>query len=85
LLGNNGSGKTSVLDGIAIGLGAVLTHLPSVSGITFRKQGDIRQQHNLLAPYTRVGLEMSSGLRWDRIQRRDKSQATAKAIRRQQG
>ncbi|KGO34890.1 ATPase [Desulfobulbus sp. Tol-SR] len=80
LLGNNGSGKTSVLDGIAIGLGAVLTHLPSVSGITFRKQGDIRQQHNLLAPYTRVGLEMSSGLRWDRIQRRDKSQATAKAI-----
>ncbi|MBB5347001.1 AAA family ATPase [Desulfoprunum benzoelyticum] len=80
LLGNNGSGKTSVLDSIAIGLGAVLTHLPSVSDITFRKQGDIRQQHNLLAPYTRIGLEMSSGLRWDRIQRRDKSQATAKAV-----
>jgi recombinational DNA repair ATPase RecF len=43
MLGNNGSGKTSVLDGIAIGMGAVLTHLPLVSGITFRKTGDIRQ------------------------------------------
>ena len=80
LLGNNGSGKTSVLDSIAIGLGAVLTHLPSLSGITFRKQGDIRQQHNLLAPYTRIGLEMPTGLKWDRFQRRDKSQATAKAV-----
>ena len=80
LLGNNGSGKTSVLDGIAIGLGAVLTHLPSVSGLTFSRQGDIRQQHNALAPYTRIGLETSSGLKWDRVQRRDKSQATAQAV-----
>lgn len=79
LLGNNGSGKTSVLDGIAIGLGAVLTHLPSVSGITFRKSGDIRQKTGLLAPYTRVTLETTTGLSWDRTKRRDKSKATAKA------
>ena len=79
LLGNNGSGKTSVLDGIAIGLGAVLTHLPSVSGITFRKSGDIRQQGNLLAPYTRIGLEMPNRLKWDRVKRRDKSKITAMA------
>ena len=79
LLGNNGSGKTSVLDGIAIGLGAVLTHLPSVSGITFRKSGDIRQQGNLLAPYTRIGLKMPNRLKWDRVKRRDKSKITAMA------
>ncbi|MCE8031542.1 ATPase [Billgrantia tianxiuensis] len=79
LLGNNGSGKTSVLDGIAIGLGAALTHLPSVSGITFRKTGDIRQQGNALAPYTRVALTLRSGVKWDRIQRRDKSKATVAA------
>lgn len=79
LLGNNGSGKTSVLDGIAIGLGAALTHLPSVSGITFKKAGDIRQQGNTLAPYTRVALTMRSGIAWDRVQRRDKSRATAAA------
>lgn len=51
LLGNNGSGKTSVLDGAAIGLGAMLTHLPTVSGISFKKTGDIRQHGNLLIPY----------------------------------
>ncbi|MEX1057586.1 MAG: AAA family ATPase, partial [Natronospirillum sp.] len=78
LLGNNGSGKTSVLDAIAIGLGAVLTHLPSVSGITFRKTGDIRQKDNVLAPYTRIGLETPSRLKWDRVKRRDKSNTTAK-------
>lgn len=80
LLGGNGSGKTSVLDGIAIGLGAALTHLPSVSGVTFKKQGDIRQHDNALAPYTRVHLETTRGLQWDRIQKRDKGKATLKAI-----
>lgn len=80
LLGSNGSGKTSVLDGIAIGLGAVLTHLPSVSGITFKKSGDILQRHNVLAPYARVALETTAGLKWDRIKRRDKSKATARSV-----
>ena len=78
LLGNNGSGKTSVLDGIAIGLGAALTHLPLVSGITFKENGDIRQVNNVSAPYARVALSTEDGLKWDRIKRRDKSKATAK-------
>jgi predicted ATP-binding protein involved in virulence len=78
LLGNNGSGKTSVLDGIAIGLGAALTHLPLVSGITFKENGDIRQVNNVPAPYARVALSTEDGLKWDRIKRRDKSKATAK-------
>lgn len=80
LLGGNGSGKTSVLDGIAIGLGAVLTHLPAVKGFTFKKTGDIRQHKNRLAPYTRVTLESLAGIQWDRTQRRDKSRATGAAI-----
>jgi len=79
LLGGNGSGKTTVLDAISIGLGAVLTHLPSVSGINFKKSGDIRQVGNKIAPYARVALNMTSGLSWDRIQRRDKSKATTAA------
>lgn len=79
LLGDNGSGKTSVLDAIAIGLGAALTHLPTVSGINFKKNGDIRQQGNLVAPYTRVALQIQSGIKWDRIQRRDKSKNTLAA------
>ena len=80
MLGSNGSGKTSILDGTAVGLGAMLTHLPSVSGLSFRKSGDIRQQQNKLAPYTRVSLASRSGVQWDRLQRRDKSRATAGAL-----
>jgi len=76
LVGPNGSGKTTILDGIAIGLGAVLTYLPNLSGLSFKKNGDIRQTGNRLAPYARVTLEMVSGLAWDRTQRRDKSKAT---------
>lgn len=64
LIGENGSGKTSVLDGLAIGLGAILTYLPGVSGISFRKT-DIRQDQNQKTPYTRVRLETSEGLTWD--------------------
>ncbi|MBC8228539.1 AAA family ATPase [bacterium] len=80
LIGANGSGKTSVLDAIAIGLGAVLTHLPDVTGISFRKSGDIRQVDNNLQPYVRVALETTTGLKWDRTLRRDKSKATGKLV-----
>ena len=49
LIGENGSGKTSVLDGLAIGLGSILTYLPGVSGISF-KNTDIRQIKNQKTP-----------------------------------
>ncbi|MCL7931062.1 AAA family ATPase [Halomonas llamarensis] len=80
LMGENGSGKTTLLDAVAIGLGEVLTYLPSVSGITFKKQGDIHQQLNQLAPYTRITLETKQGLMWDRLKRRDNSKKTASQI-----
>lgn len=80
LLGNNGSGKTSVLDGIAIGLGAMLTHLPGISGINFKKSGEIRQRGNSMAPYARVELRTRCGIEWDRIHRRDKSKRTLAAV-----
>lgn len=79
-LGENGSGKTSLLDGIAIGLGEALTHLPGVSGISFRKRGYIHQRGNRIFPYARIALESTQGLRWDRTQRRDKSRTTAAAV-----
>lgn len=79
LLGENGSGKTTILDGIAIGLGAVLTHLPKVSGITFSKT-DLRQHKNKLAPYVRVKVHLTNGTSWDRTLKRDQSSATALQI-----
>lgn len=79
LIGENGSGKTSILDGLAIGLGAILTYLPGVSGISFRKT-DIKQENNLKAPYTRVRIEAEKGVTWDRTERRDKSKSTNEQI-----
>ncbi|PTN07257.1 AAA family ATPase [Mangrovibacterium marinum] len=78
-IGENGAGKTTVLDGLAIGLGAALTHLPEVSGITFSKT-DLRQRHNQLAPYVRVRIDAFEGISWDRTLKRDKSKATAAQV-----
>lgn len=80
LLAANGGGKTSVLDGIAIGLGEALTHLPQVAGLTFKKAGDIYQVNNKTAPYARVVLHATNGVGWDRLTRRDKSAATTRLI-----
>ena len=82
LMGENGSGKTALLDGVAIGLGEILTHLPGVVGITFSKRGEIHQRENRICPYARVMLEdcSASDLTWERVQRRDKSRKTVSAV-----
>jgi len=79
LVGENGSGKTTVLDAVSIGLGAVLTLLPKVSGITFKKT-DIQQKSNTKAAFTRIRIETFSDLFWDRTERRDKSKNTISSI-----
>jgi predicted ATP-dependent endonuclease of OLD family len=51
LIGDNAAGKTALLDALAVGLGAILTHLPEVSGIGFKQQ-DLRQTtQDQKAPY----------------------------------
>jgi predicted ATP-binding protein involved in virulence len=67
LLGENGSGKTAVLDASAVGLGAVFTHLPTVKGISFKKS-DLMIQSGNKNPFMRVGIETSFGLVWDRTE-----------------
>jgi len=79
LVGPNGSGKTSVLDAVGIGLGAALTHIPGIKGITFR-QGDLRRHGDSVAPYVRIGLQMVGGPTWERTLRRDKSSTTQRTI-----
>ena len=80
LIGENGHGKTTFLDAIAIALGEILTYLPDVKGISFKARGDIHQHNGKLAPYTRIKVITASGVQWDRMQKRDKSQKTAKQI-----
>jgi predicted ATP-binding protein involved in virulence len=81
LVGENGHGKTTFLDAIAIALGEVLTYLPEVKGISFKARSDIRQHNGKLAPYARIKVVSQTGISWDRMQRRDKSQRTAKQIK----
>ena len=79
LHGNNAHGKTSVLSAIAVGLGAVPTLLPDVSGIGFLKK-DRREGGGR----ARVSLTTTDEIRWERssgasgrtgwISGRDKSQ-----------
>lgn len=80
LIGENGNGKTTFLDAIAIALGEIPTYLPDVKGISFKARGDIHQHDGKLAPYTRIKVVTASGVQWDRMQKRDKSQKTAKQI-----
>jgi predicted ATP-binding protein involved in virulence len=70
-VGNNADGKTTILDAIAIGLGAILTRLPNIKGRHFGKY-DLRQlfkktvqhpkmtdslvKHREYAPFVRVTL-----------------------------
>lgn len=79
LVGENGSGKSSVLDAISIGLGAIATFMPRVSGISF-KRTDLRQTQNQLAPYMSVHLTSLNGLEWGRTEKRDGRASTTKEI-----
>lgn len=82
LVGQNGAGKTAILDAIAIGLGAFITRVPNVSGKDFNKQStDIRVFGNeQKRPYTRITIESTNGLKWDRTKRRDQTQKTRESI-----
>ena len=60
LIGGNGDGKTSVLNAIAVGLGAIPKFLPGVSSVDFLKT-DRRGTRRV-----RVELETRDGARWER-------------------
>jgi predicted ATP-binding protein involved in virulence len=90
LVGNNAVGKTTILDAIAVGLGAVLARLPNINSKDFC-HNDLRQElvthfenptltELSSAPYARVTLETRDKIIWDRTQERDQTEPTQKAI-----
>jgi predicted ATP-binding protein involved in virulence len=80
LVGNNGAGKSALLDGIAYALSRVLTRLPEVDGKNLRYE-DIRLvQKDIRAPFVRVEAESTGGICWDRTLKRDATAQTAGQI-----
>ena len=80
LVAKNGAGKSSILDAVAISLGAFVTRIPNVSGIS-QKDTDFRVlTDGSKPPYSRVSCETIDGIVWDRTERRDKTRRTIKQI-----
>jgi len=80
IIGDNGSGKTTILDAIALGFGTMLTHFPSVKGIGFSEK-DLRiNDNNKKEPFTRIEIRSTDNLLWDKIDKRDKAKTTTKTI-----
>lgn len=73
--GVNAAGKTTLLDALAIGLGAYVTRVPKAKGLSFQKHGDIRvpwknkpewkEKRGVERPYSRVTVTCTNNLAWD--------------------
>ncbi|MCP4699259.1 MAG: AAA family ATPase [Gammaproteobacteria bacterium] len=87
LVGNNASGKTTILDALAVGLSPALSHFPEVKGINFHPDDLYRfgKNGNKKAPYMRIKLESDNGVVWDRTGRRDKTKRTAAEVPKTEG
>lgn len=80
LIARNGTGKSTLLDAIALSLGAFITRLPNVKGLSFKKT-DFRLNHKGSSPpFMRIRCESTNGIIWDRTERRDQSKRTLCAI-----
>ena len=82
---DNGMGKTTVLDGIAVAFGRLLTKLPKLTGIS-TKPSDIRViNDNKLAPFLRYWIRVADfdgkDIEWSTRRNRDGSAKTLKEIK----
>jgi predicted ATP-binding protein involved in virulence len=80
LVARNGAGKTSILDAIATALGTFLTRLPGIKGISPRETDALVEPDLTKVPYMRISCESTDGIKWDRTERRDKTQRTQSSI-----
>lgn len=73
--GANAAGKTTLLEAVAIGLGAVVARVPKATGLSFANHGDIRvpwkdehashEKRGVECPFARVTVSAANGLAWD--------------------
>lgn len=68
--GANAAGKTTILDAIAIGLGAYVSHFPRSRGVSFAKRGDIRVPWKTWEPsFVNEGEDASNGIERPGVER----------------
>ncbi|WP_039046672.1 N-6 DNA methylase [Plesiomonas shigelloides] len=66
LVGENGAGKTSILEALACGLGPFLTAMPGARGRLIKKS-DVHIGHNGMARFSRIVIDTPSTLSWDLV------------------
>lgn len=66
LVGENGAGKTSILEAISCGLGPFLTAMPEAKGKLIRKS-DVYVGPNGVADFARISMDTASSLSWDLV------------------
>lgn len=66
LVGENGVGKTSILEALACGLGPFLTAMPDAKGKLIKKS-DIHISSKGIADYARISIKTTSSLSWDLV------------------
>ncbi len=78
LVGKNASGKTTILDAIALALSTILTELPGLKGMNFKETDFLLEKNQesakfRKAPYVGIKVESRNGTLWDRYKKRDKT------------
>lgn len=84
LVANNGNGKTSILDAIAIAFGPFLTRIPGVKGKDFKKDDPRIDDTGKQAPFRAIAARIFIGekkIEWVRFEKRDQSKFTENQIR----
>jgi predicted ATP-binding protein involved in virulence len=84
IVGENGAGKTAILDAIAVAFGRLLTKLPKLKGITL-KEGDLRiMDNNKPAAFAQYFIKAANyedqAVRWGTVKTRDSSSKTRTEI-----
>jgi predicted ATP-binding protein involved in virulence len=87
IFGSNAAGKTSVLDALAIGLGAIVACIPKSAKISFKTRGDIRvpwlnnpenqEEKGVEQPYSQIFITCENGIKWDAVKLRSAGDRSA--------
>ena len=80
LVGNNGAGKTALLDAVAYALSRILTRLPDIKGKNLRREDIKIEPRGIQAPFVRVEAQSTNGIQWTRTLKRDPTRQTAAEV-----